>query len=122
MSSTQNLGLNLVPQENKETTTFNTQTMLNENWERIDSALGNYIEEVDTSTYDSELEIYRVVNYRRPSDNSLYLKMALSNKSNGNYLTDTWTEYSNDGVTVKRTITWTLTYDSRGKIIKKVPS
>jgi len=122
VSSTQNLGLNLVPQENKETTTFNTQTMLNENWERIDSALGNYIEEVDTSTYDSELEIYRVVNYRRPSDNSLYLKMALSNKSNGNYLTDTWTEYSNDGVTVKRTITWTLTYDSRGKIIKKVPS
>ncbi|MGN7469636.1 hypothetical protein [Brevibacillus sp. SAFN-007a] len=57
------------------------------------------------------------VDYKRESDNTLFMRSVLSNPdANGNYQTDTWTYYKADGTTVAETKIWTITYDADGDI------
>ncbi|UED76108.1 phage tail protein [Brevibacillus sp. DP1.3A] len=57
------------------------------------------------------------VEYRRESDNTLFLRSILSSPDvNGNYLTDTWTYYKADGTTVAETKVWKLSYDTDGDV------
>ncbi|MGN7472309.1 phage tail-collar fiber domain-containing protein [Brevibacillus sp. SAFN-007a] len=57
------------------------------------------------------------VDYKRESDNTLFMRSVLSNPdANGNYQTDTWTYYKTDGTTVAETKVWTITYDADGDI------
>ena len=66
---------------------------------------------------------YTVVDYKRTSDATLYLKSTLSNKdANGYFQTCKLDYYGLDGITKIKTQTWTLTYDSDGLIINKVVS
>lgn len=61
------------------------------------------------------------VDYKRESDNSLFMRSVLSNPdANGNYQTDTWTYYKADGTTVAETKVWTITYDADGDILNVV--
>lgn len=95
----------------------------NDNWQTINDQLQRMIEEVDTTTYDAAEKIYTTVTYKRPADNTAYLKAVLSGKDvNGNYLTDTWTLYAADGITVADTIVWTYQYDAYKNIVKKTPN
>lgn len=57
------------------------------------------------------------VDYKRESDNTLFMRSVLSNPdANGNYQTDTWTYYKTDGTTVAETKIWTITYDADGDV------
>ncbi|MGF9822612.1 phage tail protein [Brevibacillus agri] len=67
--------------------------------------------------------IFTVVEYRRISDNTLYMKSTLSNPDDmGNYQTDTRVYYKADGVTVDSFVTVTITYDADGDVISEVPN
>lgn len=67
--------------------------------------------------------IFTVVEYRRISDNTLYMKSTLSNPdAKGNYQTDTRVYYKGDGVTADSTVTVTITYDADGDVVSEVPS
>ncbi|MFD2170302.1 hypothetical protein [Tumebacillus lipolyticus] len=62
---------------------------------------------------------YTTVEYSRAEDNSLYMRMALSNPdANGNYQTHTLTYYKADGVTVDRIEQHTISYDADGEPFK----
>lgn len=113
----------------------NTRAAYNENLDRIDAnaakkddvdlltpKLQNYKEQVDTTTKDAAAGVYTVVNYRRVTDNSLYMRATLSNKQGNFYLTDTWQYYDAAGTAVTDTVTWTLTYDTDGLVTSKIPS
>lgn len=64
--------------------------------------------------------IFTVVEYKR-SDSTVYMKSTLSNAdANGNYQTNTWEYFDIDGVTLLKTLTWTITYDVDGNIVSKV--
>ena len=77
--------------------------------------------DVYASTKDGSF--YTVVDYKRLSDSTLYLKSTLSNKdANGYFQTCVLKFYGTDGITVTKTQTWSLTYDSDGLIINKVVS
>ncbi|MGG4449125.1 hypothetical protein ABEX29_06605 [Brevibacillus porteri] len=67
--------------------------------------------------------IFKVVEYRRVADNTLYMKSTLSNPdAKGNYQTDTRVYYKMDGVTVDSTMTVRISYDADGDVISEVPS
>lgn len=94
----------------------------NENWNTIDVKLRvDYKEQIDVATYDAAAKIYTTISYIRPENSTLYCKQVLSNKVNGNYLTDTWQIYGATGLVVLGTITWTLAYDDKGNVISKTP-
>lgn len=75
------------------------------------------------SSYASGVDangIYTVVDYKR-TDGTIYMKSTLSNVDlNENYQTDTWQFYDADGITLLKTITWTLSYDKDSNIVSKV--
>ena len=60
MSNTDNLDLKLVPQTNKNTTTFNTEEMLNANWRKID-LFAKAVEEKLSSTEDLEQDVSNLI-------------------------------------------------------------
>ncbi|MGG4440498.1 hypothetical protein [Brevibacillus fortis] len=67
--------------------------------------------------------IFKVVEYRRVADNTLYMKSTLSNPdAKGNYQTDTRVYYKADGTTADYTVTVTITYDADGDVVSEVPS
>lgn len=67
--------------------------------------------------------IFKVVEYRRVADNTLYMKSTLSNPdAKGNYQTDTRVYYKADGTTVDNTVTVTISYDADGDVVSEVPS
>lgn len=126
------------------TTTFNVQQALNDNWDKIDAGLADIttqqaenmgqintsIEEIEKkianyNSYASSKDsngIYKVVEYKK-SDGKLYMKSTLSvPDDNGNYTKDTWLLYAANGSTVMFTIIWTITYDEDSNIVSKVVS
>ncbi|GED59383.1 hypothetical protein ABER61_16085 [Brevibacillus formosus] len=67
--------------------------------------------------------IFKIVEYRRVADNTLYMKSTLSNPdAKGNYQTDTRVYYKTDGATVDSTVTVTISYDADGDVVSEVPS
>lgn len=64
--------------------------------------------------------IFTTVTYRRKSDDTLHSQSVLSGGTTPNYTTRTVTYYETDGVTVKSTITYTLSYDTDGTLISEV--
>lgn len=81
----------------------------------------DYREKVVLASWDATAKLYTTVEYYRPEAATLYCRCVLSDKTGGNYLTDTWTFYADDGTTPTRTITWTLTYDANANVVDKVP-
>lgn len=80
-----------------------------------DDELNQYASEAD------ENGIYTVVEFKRPSSGTLYMKSTLSNPDeNWNYQTVTWNFYNETGSQVVLTLVWTITYDEEGGIISKV--
>lgn len=89
---------------------------MNDNWDKIDEHLKNYTKEVDLTSIDATLGIYKIVKYKR-GDATLHMKATLSNPDvNGYYQTDTWQYYDAAGTTVIQTVTWTLVYDADGLV------
>ena len=79
----------------------------------------------DTTSYstyklnpDSE-GIFTEIQYKR-QDGTLILKSVLSGGTSPQYTTRTETEYEQDGVTVKATRTYTISYDEDGKVTSEV--
>jgi hypothetical protein len=101
-----------------------TRANNNENLDTIDKMIrDDYREKVDITTWDATAKIYTKVEYFRPESNTLYLQCTLSGKNaSGFFVTDTWKFYDAAGTTVVRTVTWTLTYDTSGNVIDKVPA
>jgi hypothetical protein len=64
--------------------------------------------------------IFTNVQYNRKSDSSLYKISILSGGTTPNYTTRTETYYATDGVTVIKTITYTLSYDSDNAVTSEV--
>ncbi|KQS19193.1 hypothetical protein ASF99_04725 [Exiguobacterium sp. Leaf187] len=64
--------------------------------------------------------IYTIVTYRRKSDNSLYATSVLSGGSSPSYTTRTITYYEQNGTIVRKTVTFTLSYDTDGVLISEV--
>jgi len=95
----------------------------NSNYDVLDALLRRYKKEVDISSKDATLGIYKIVSYKRPIDNTLYLKCTLSNPDqNGYYQTDTWQFYDATGLVVVKTVTWALVYDADGIVTSATPS
>ena len=80
----------------------------------------DYIEEVNLGTWDADAGVYTSIRYLRRSHNTRYLQCDLSNKVDGNYLTDTWYFFDLTGNLEVKRITWTYTY-TNGIITSKVP-
>lgn len=90
----------------------------------LDGHLDDYMPHDDKlNQYASDADengIYRIVEFKRPGDGTLYMKSTLSNPDdNGNYQTVTWEFYDENGSQVKLKAIWTLTYDADGSIISK---
>lgn len=64
--------------------------------------------------------IFTTLTYRRKSDNSLFATSVLSGGASPNYTTRTVTYYEPDGLTVRETLTYTLTYDADGVLVSEV--
>lgn len=64
--------------------------------------------------------IYTTVTYRRKADNSLYATSVLSGGTSPSYTTRTITYYESNGTTVRKTVTFTLSYDTDGVLISEV--
>lgn len=96
----------------------------NEQWDTLDALLRDYRKEVDVSSKDAVMGIYKVINYKRPiATPTLYLKATLSvPDANGYYTKDTWQYYDTAGTTVVKTVVWTLTYDVDGIVLTAVPA
>lgn len=72
------------------------------------------------NSYDADKQIYKVVEHKR-SNGTLKFKSTLSNPdSSGNYRSLLLQFYNEAGTSIIETQTWTLTYNSDGKIISKV--
>lgn len=64
--------------------------------------------------------IYTTVKYKRKSDGTLYATSVLSGGTSPQYTTRTLTLYGTDGIQVKETITYALTYDADGELLSEV--
>lgn len=71
------------------------------------------------STKDSE-GIFKTVTYKRKSDNTIFAKSVLSGGTSPQYATRTLTFYNADGITVKATRIFSLSYDSDGDLVSEV--
>jgi hypothetical protein len=60
--------------------------------------------------------IYTVVDYKRISNDTLYMKSTLSGGTSPNYTTQRLQYYDSAGSVVIKTVTITRTYDSNGKV------
>lgn len=95
-------------------------------WEYVDGIGSNVVDRlnglVTNSTYKLSPDangIFTEIQNKR-ADGSLYLKSILSGGTSPNYTTRTETEYGLNGVTVKATRVYTLTYDANGELISEV--
>lgn len=64
--------------------------------------------------------IFTTVTYRRKTDGSLHSTSVLSGGTSPLYTTRTVTFYETDGVTVRNTVVYALTYDTDGVLISEV--
>lgn len=64
--------------------------------------------------------IFTTLTYRRKSDDSLFATSVLSGGTSPNYTTRTITYYEKNGTTVRKTVTYTLTYDNDGTLVSEV--
>ncbi|WP_366936126.1 phage tail protein [uncultured Exiguobacterium sp.] len=64
--------------------------------------------------------IYKTITYRRKSDNSLFATSVLSGGTAPNYTTRTITYYESNGTTIRKTVTFALSYDSDGMLVSEV--
>lgn len=71
------------------------------------------------SAKDSE-GIFTTVTYKRKSDNTIFAKSVLSGGTSPQYTTRTLTFYNADGITVKATKIYTLSYDVDGDLVSEV--
>lgn len=71
------------------------------------------------SVKDSE-GIFKTVTYKRKSDNTIFAKSVLSGGTSPQYTTRTLTFYNADGITVKATKIYTLSYDADGDCTSEV--
>lgn len=71
------------------------------------------------SVKDSE-GIFKTVTYKRKSDNTIFAKSVLSGGTSPQYTTRTLTFYNADGITVKATKIYTLSYDADGDLVSEV--
>jgi len=76
--------------------------------------------EADLGSYDATNKKYTIVNFYLPDD-TLYMQSTLSDLTDGLYHVDTWDFYDVDGVTITKTIEWTLVYDANKIIVEKIP-
>lgn len=99
--------------------------------ERLDESVCGYSKTVYMQTFDDENNLLKYsrdvitvdasgnpteVQYKRPSDNTLFLKRTMTNLVNGAYTTVTERFYLANGSTVYKTVVYTLTYLSNGLI------
>lgn len=76
--------------------------------------------QITASSQDTTTHVYKVTQYKRTSDNTLYLQSTLSNPdTNGNYQTVTLLYYDALGTSVISTKTWTLVFDANNVITTK---
>lgn len=68
---------------------------------------------------DSE-GIFTTVTYKRKSDNTIFAKSVLSGGKSPQYTTRTLTFYNADGITVKGTKIYSLSYDADGDLVSEV--
>lgn len=72
------------------------------------------------SNMDATTYVYKTVQYKRFSSNTLYMQTTLSNPNiSGDYQTLTIDYYAEDGITKTATHTWTLTYDAQHSVVTK---
>lgn len=71
------------------------------------------------SVKDSE-GIFKTVTYKRKWDNTIFAKSVLSGGTSPQYTTRTLTFYNADGITVKATKIYTLSYDADGDLVSEV--
>lgn len=71
------------------------------------------------SSKDSE-GIFTTVTYKRKSDNTIFAKSVLSGGTSPKYTTRTITFYNADGITVKATKIYALSYDTDGDLVSEV--
>jgi hypothetical protein len=101
---------------------FNLDAHFNANWDKLESTMGPMKERyTDYNAVASNKvgDFYTTVVYSRIDTGKQYMKSVLTNAVNGYYTKDTWTFYDTDGLTVTKTITWTLAYDVDGNVIQK---
>ena len=63
--------------------------------------------------------IFTEIQYKRPNG-TLIMKSVLSGGTTPKYTTRTETEYEQNGITVKATRIYTVTYDTDGKVVSEV--
>lgn len=64
--------------------------------------------------------IFTTVTYKRKSDNTIFAKSVLSGGTSPQYTTRTLTFYNADGITVKATKIYALSYDTDGDLVSEV--
>lgn len=64
--------------------------------------------------------IFTTVTYRRKMDNTLFATSVLSGGTSPSYTTRTITYYEANGTTVRKTVTFTLSYDADGALVSEV--
>jgi len=95
----------------------------NDNYDVLDALLQRHKKVVDVASKDATTGVYKIVDYKRRTDDTLYLKCTLSNPDvNGYFQTDTWQYYDATGLVVVKTVTWTLVYDADGIVTSAAPS
>lgn len=99
---------------------FNIETMLNENWDKIDSAVTAINETLSSyaSGKDSNGK-YTTIEWKR-KDGTLFKKSVLSELVGDNYTVQTITWYDTNGTSVTKTEVYDLTYDEDGFPVNEV--
>lgn len=105
---------------------FTTRIDFNEHVENEDiHVIGNdrnrWNDNLDTYRKSKSVQTFREVEKKR-SDNTLFSKSVLSDKSGGNFRKRTYTEYAEDGETIILQETYDLIYDNEGdwtSVVKK---
>lgn len=65
-------------------------------------------------------KIYVRIDYKRKSDNTLFMSSVLSGGTSPRYTTRTETYYDTDGTTIISTKTYTISYDTDGDILSEI--
>ncbi|MGX8177304.1 phage tail protein [Exiguobacterium artemiae] len=64
--------------------------------------------------------IFTTITYRRKSNDSLFATSVLSGGTSPSYTTRTVTYYEANGTTIRKTVTFTLSYDADGALVSEV--
>lgn len=73
-----------------------------------------------TKTNKDTNGIFTTITYRRKSNDSLFATSVLSGGTSPSYTTRTVTYYEANGTTVRKTVTFTLSYDADGVLVSEV--